>query len=289
MRRFSILLCVLMAAFSVRAQQSVSLEQLVPLGSFTYTDIKSAVKESAQCYWLNLTGPVDANAKILAKLPTLSNLMILQLSANQYDHILPGFCTYTNLIYFSSEKNPIEFFPDSFAMLGQLKYLDLYQTSLDSFSNGMVWLPRLQSLRIVANTDTFYLSKNMAAMERSLERLVLDSTYIDSLPASIGTLKKLKHLSLVHTGIDTLPPSIKKLTSLETLLLDGNQLTELPNEIKYLKNLKVLSLRNNKIQHINDRICFLENLSLLDLRGNSVSEYEVACLKVLLPGCQILN
>ncbi|MGL4597906.1 MAG: leucine-rich repeat domain-containing protein [Bacteroidia bacterium] len=288
MRKFYFLFCLLLLAFSVRAQQPIQLAQLVPAGSFTYTDIKSAVKESSQCYWLNLSGPVEANAKVLAKLPSLSNLMILQLSANSYSQILPGFCTYSSLIYFSAEKNPIEFFPDSFAMLGQLKYLDLYQTSLDSFSNGMVWLPRLQSLRIVANTDTFCISKNITALERTLERLVLDSTHLDSLPASIGTLKKLKHLSLVHTGIDTLPAAIKKLTALETLLLDGNQLTELPNEIKYLKNLKVLSLRNNKIQHINSRICFLENLSVLDLRGNAISEYEVACLKVLLPGCQIL-
>lgn len=66
---------------------------------------------------------------------------------------------------------------------------------------------------------------------------------LQSIPDSIGKLKKLRILTIWWNELVNLPSQIGELTELEGLDLSANsELTELPKEITNLRNLKKLYL-----------------------------------------------
>ncbi len=95
-----------------------------------------------------------------------------------------------------------------------------------------------------------------------------------SLPESIGRLKKLKKLKMGYMQLSTIPDSIGNLTELEELQLHKNELTSLP-ELGNLTKLKYLNISFNKLVKLPDsigRLINLQNLNAIDNELTSVPQ-----------------
>ncbi|KAK0574762.1 hypothetical protein LWI29_028687 [Acer saccharum] len=80
---------------------------------------------------------------------------------------------------------------------------------------------------------------------KSLEELLFDSSSIKELPASVGSLFRLKYLSLGYCrSLSKLPDSIEGLASLVKLCLEGMLITEVPVQIGTLNLVKKLEMGN---------------------------------------------
>ncbi|XP_057990215.1 disease resistance protein TAO1-like, partial [Hevea brasiliensis] len=151
--------------------------------------------------------------------------------------------------------------------LGNLKLMDL------SYSNDLIRIPNLSS--IAPNLEFLYLKGCWSLVEipslQNLSKLTelyltgsnkikdcpeipcqlvilsLDRcTALESLPSSIGNLKRLEELHLAECSrLMTIPSSIGELKCLEKLFLPNcSNLASLPESIKQLSKLKRLNLRS---------------------------------------------
>ncbi len=96
--------------------------------------------------------------------------------------------------------------------------------------------------------------------------IYIDFKEVDSLPAEIKNLKKLKKLTILTTGkLKTLPPEIGFLKNLEELTINSKFLEELPEEIGELTKLKHIQLFKSKLKSLPPtigKLCNLEELHL---------------------------
>lgn len=264
-------------------------EFIGPPDAMVHTDIKAALKEAPTVYKMDITGQL-IEPKVLPKLAKLTALQALKMGGNNFKTLPDPFTKMTALQFFSSKDNPLDSLPKAFARLQDLRYLELIGTSFDTFPEPVTYLGRLKSLQIQSNkADTLHMIPELKHIGGTLEQLLLYNNRIDSLPHETGELKKLKSLYVVNCNLTKLPPEIGNLKNLETLALDNNQLTAVPRDIAKLKNLTYLSLQHNSLKALPDQICFLTNLAVLDLRGNLFTDYDIAVLKILLPGCAIYH
>lgn len=103
-----------------------------------------------------------------------------------------------------------------------------------------------------------------------MEILYLGGNQLTSVPAELGTLRKLKALNLCDNRIESLPSSFAKLTHLHSLSLHNNRLTLLPVELIKLRNLEELSLRENPLVVRFVRDMAFNPPSLLELSGRCI-------------------
>ncbi|HEU4719493.1 MAG TPA: leucine-rich repeat domain-containing protein [Bacteroidia bacterium] len=280
-----------LSVVSVHAQQPPSnWDVSAPQGSMVYTDLKTAEKEAANVYRLDLSGAGDfrKDKKNMERVASLSNLMALRLGNNSMTQLPPVFLQLPSLVYFGSSGNAFTTFPDSIGMWSNLKYMELGNTAFDSLPVAIYGLPKLQELSVNRNADTLLIPYGISSMAYSLQEFKIYNTIIDSLPADFSSLDKLKKLVLYKAGFKIFPREILGMHGLNELYLDSNNISVLPRAIGEMKGLTYLSLRGNRLTHIPSTICFLQNLSVLDLRGNPLDPYEVTCLQALLPSCEIL-
>ncbi|KAI9497654.1 phosphatase 2C-domain-containing protein [Zychaea mexicana] len=81
-----------------------------------------------------------------------------------------------------------------------------------------------------------------------LEELVLDSNTLNSIPTSIGALRKLLRLSVQNNFLDSLPSEISKLSELKVLDAQKNNLKMLPKEIWLCASLQTLNCSSNLLE-----------------------------------------
>ncbi len=291
MKRFAFNLAAVPVLFAplLHAQVASPWETVAPAGSYVYTDLKTAVKDAASCYRLDLTGQdIYKDKKALAKTVTLTNVMAFRLGNNNLSTLPSPFLWLQGVTYFSSKGNPLTTLPDSIGMWSQLRFLELYDTRFDTLPEGVYGCTRLQSISIAGNKDTLCITEGIRAAGKSLTELKIYTTVIDTLPENFSTLSKLNKLVLYKCSLAEIPAPVIALEQLHELWLDSNAITSVPREISLMQNLTYLSLRGNKITHVTSSICFLQNLAVLDLRGNPIAPYEVQCLQALLPTCRVL-
>ncbi|CAI5976257.1 unnamed protein product [Closterium sp. NIES-65] len=120
--------------------------------------------------------------------------------------------------------------PDSFGQLSNLRHLELEQCTalrdlpgpVGSPCQGQIWLPALESLRLVG------------------------LRHLDSLPP-LGQLKNLRRLTVsLLWKLEELPPSLSLLSNLQTLVIHGcSQLKSLPHNVpSALSSLSSLAIRS---------------------------------------------
>lgn len=281
---------VLCIAANLFAQAPASpWETVAPPGAAVYSDLKTAAKDAAVCYRVELSGTEFLlDKKYPLRVSQLGNAMALRLNNNNLTDIPPAFLGMHGLVYFRSSGNPLVHLSDSLGMLNQLRFLELYETNFDTVPEGLYGLTRLQSLTIAANKDTLHFGKGIAAFGSSLMELRISGTVLDTLPAEIASLNKLNRLVMYKCQLREFPPQVLPMNKLGELWLDSNNIAALPRDIYKLSSLTLLSLRGNRLTHIPSTICFMQGLELLDLRGNPIDPYEVKCLQALLPKCRIL-
>lgn len=289
-RKFAAFILFFCFSIPVTAQSLISpWETVAPAGSFVYTDLKTAIKDAKVCYRLDLSG-VDfiSEKKMLPKAATLTNVMAFRLGKNNLTSLPSVFLQMHSLLYFRSIGNPLTNLPDSLGMWSELRFLELFDTHFDTLPEGIYGCTSLQSISIVANSDTLHLTKAISSLGKSLLELKIYNTKIDTLPTNLAGLSKLNKLVLYKCGLREIPAEILKMNQVKELWLDSNSISVIPREISSLSSLTYLSLSGNRIAHIPSTICFLKNLAVLDLRGNPIDPYEIHVVQALLPACRII-
>lgn len=215
----------------------------------------------------------------------LRSLEYLDISFNKIQMFPEEIGQLTNLTQLFAMANRISgALPDSFSRLVKLKELDIRQnviTELDIVSHlpclETLWvdynstsiinfeIKSLKHLKLYKNhltqfciTSGYCLTQlNLAHCKLSslpetlfnhiqnLEHLVLDSNTLNSIPSSIGALKKLIKLSVQNNNLDALPSEIGQLTELKTIDAQKNNLKSLPQEIWLCSSLQVLNCSSN--------------------------------------------
>jgi leucine-rich repeat protein SHOC2 len=288
MKRTAIAFFFLLVFISVNAQVNSPWETVAPAGSYVYGDLRSAIKDAAVCYRLELSGSeVFKDKKSLSKAPGLNALIAFRLVNNNLLAIPREFQNLSSLKYFASSGNPLTTFSDSMGMWSELRFIDLSGTNFDTLPQGLYGCGRLQSISIAANKDTLKITKEITSLGKTLSEIKIYSTFLDTLPAELSALK-LKKIVFYKCGIKEIPEPLLQMNQLQELWLDSNSIAVLPRNISSMKNLTYLSLSGNRITHIPSTICFLQNLAVLDLRGNPIDPYEIKIAQALLPSCRIL-
>jgi len=103
-----------------------------------------------------------------------------------------------------------------------------------------------------------------------LRELIIYNNILDSLPTSIGSIRRLRVLKAQRCGLRRVPDELTSLDSLEALYLFGNQLSRLPDSIGAIKSLRQLNLNGNSLDSLPVSIMTLPNLAphSIDVAGN---------------------
>lgn len=138
----------------------------------------------------------------------------------------------------SEEAPSFENAAETLGTLKDLKYLTIYNTSLNTLPSSIGNLESLESLDLENNTLT-NVPESIGRLN-SLESLLIDRCNLERLPNSIGNLKSLRRLELPGNKLETLPSSIGNITTLSFIDLSYNfPLKTLPLSLKNLKDVHV--------------------------------------------------
>ncbi len=261
-------------------------EEFGPYNSYTYTDLKEALKSPADVYKLKLSYTTPDN-KSLSKFSKLTSIQALMFNTCGLKTWPKGFESLSSLQYLSVFNCDFGSFPPELKNYGNLVYLEMFNTKLDSIPNDIGFLQKLKTLKLSTLTDTLKISKNFKYL-KNLQTLWFESVVLDSMPAVVFKVEGLKELYINNCRIQALPQKLDKMSKLEALVLDNNKLSEIPRSIHKLRNLEFLSLKNNKLSKLPDTICHLKKLKTLDLSGNNFSKAQKDEIQALLFGCKII-
>ena len=181
--------------------------------------------------------------------------------------------------------------PETMGNMSRLFRIGLHLNGLDGMlPSSLFRLKKLNSIHLQQNFGkSWTLPSNVEDInDTQLERLVLTSRFVGTIPSwiaklkrlevlvltqnkfegaipeAIGDLSLLKHLNLMDNNLtDTIPSSLGKLDAMETLILGNNQLQgELPASIGNLRKLQYIDLGSNKMTStIPSSFANLESLS----------------------------
>lgn len=82
---------------------------------------------------------------------------------------------------------------------------------------------------------------------QNLKKLLMDSTSLQTFPASVGRLRKLEVLSLSSNKLSDLPVTLRFCENLKILNLQGNNFKQIPGVVLHLNNLEELRRLNNPL------------------------------------------
>jgi len=115
---------------------------------------------------------------------------------------------------------------------------------------------------------------------KHLQKLVLNSCRLGTLPESISNLRSLRTLSLGHNWFGEIPIVIIDLPKLETLEIYNNGLWKLPENIDNMRHIQHLSLDDNRLETVPDAIGNMIILKFLDLSDNEISLFPESFTKL---------
>lgn len=161
-------------------------------------------------------------------------------------------------------------FPKCLAKLPKLKKLDIsypspYNPPLIECDEGD--FPQLDTL-IIYGAKKKGLSKISFTFPAVSYVNLSYGKYLDVPYDALSQLKNLKTLILSTTELDSLTASIAKLSSLETLVAKSCSLRVISPEIAKLRELRLLDLYNNRLETLPIEIASMPALNLLKLERN---------------------
>ncbi|KAI8346761.1 hypothetical protein BD560DRAFT_411226 [Blakeslea trispora] len=154
-----------------------------------------------------------------------------------------------------------------------LRQLKMYKNHLTQFNLSCLPGPESSCLTELnlSNCKLSSLPETLFSNTKSLERLVLDSNTLSTLPSSIGQLQRLVKLSIQNNNLDSLPSEIGRLTELKILDAQKNNLKMLPKEIWLCASLQTLNCSSNLLES------FPPPSSAPLVTGDNVSEMTLVC------------
>lgn len=164
---------------------------------------------------------------MLTKLPdqigALTKLHTLTAHSNQLTALPASFAALQNMQMLDLKKNRLETAANSLVTLTGLKYLDLRQNRLVVFP----LLPEgaaLDQVFLGYNTLTSIDEASILRVKDSITVLDLRDNKLETLPANLACLYRLKTLDLSNNDLSDVPPGLGYLKHLNHIILDGNPL-----------------------------------------------------------------
>jgi Leucine-rich repeat (LRR) protein/serine/threonine protein phosphatase PrpC/class 3 adenylate cyclase len=166
-----------------------------------------------------------------------------------------------------------------------LKQLKMYKNHLTQFNltcapGGGSCLTELN----LSNCKLSSLPEDLFNNTQGLERLVLDSNTLNTIPSSIGALQRLVKLSIQSNNLETLPSEIGKLSELKALDAQKNNLKSLPREIWLCAALQTLNCSSNLLESFPEPFSTLTTVTPpaassnpKHVRGDDMSELTLIC------------
>lgn len=111
-----------------------------------------------------------------------------------------------------------------------------------NYEGSMLTNLDLSSCMLTSLPEDVFLSTTL------LEELILDNNTLNSIPSSIGALRRLLRLSVQNNFLDSLPSEISSLLELKTLHAQNNNMKELPKEIWLCASLQTLNCSSNLLE-----------------------------------------
>jgi hypothetical protein len=106
------------------------------------------------------------------------------------------------------------------------------------------------------------------------EHLDLSWAIIDSIPAEIFQLKKLKSINLEYSSVRYLPDTLSKLPLLESLNLKCTEVEDLPKSLPNSTNLQNLNLDCSNVKTLPDTISSSKTLETLVMPTSMFREHK---------------
>lgn len=229
--------------------------QLVNLEEFAITNNHLSQKFPETIVQLENLRDLDLRYNKLQSIDILSRLPQLEVLYCSKNSVSSFTAEFTKLKLFYFDRNPIT----------KIELLPIHTT---------LTVLNLSKAKIAALQETF--------LEKIpfVEKLVLDKNHMSSLPAHIGTLKRLIYLSVVANNLDTLPPEIGLLHELRHLDLHNNNIRSLPEEIWQLSYLETLNVSSNLLEnfpkHLQSSVSSAESFKSF---GDLVNNYEMGAAR----------
>lgn len=243
-----------------------------------------------------LADALPLNIKDLLALEKLALPYMLQ--ERQFENIPEEFKNLSNLrsIHLHFAGNPREFYLPHQLLTNNVKEISLSNIELNP--DDLTNLTSLTSLHIHGLRDC--LSENIGSLVK-LRSLVVNGSYIDEIPSSVGELIMLEELSVRgaerhedydFTWVRTLPNSLANLENLKLLNLSGQNIwfkesildeseVNVPKPLFELSNLEVLDISEIRNVIISDDFCKLKKLKAIHLPYFSSWDVEQDMFKVL--------
>lgn len=173
-----------------------------------------------------------------------------------------------NLVELELHNCDLERIPHAIFSLINLQELDLKSNSIRTIEEIISFqhLKRLTCLklwhnRIIAIPQSISQVKNIEILHLSYNKL-------ETLPAALFYLPKLRHLDLSHNSISLIPNEVGLLQSLQYFDITDNKVEILPKQLFRCTKLRVLCLGNNGITVLPESVGQLTQLIQLELKGN---------------------
>ncbi len=167
-------------------------------------------------------------------------------------------------------ENPENYFGEHRGWIKHENNRIIYVESSFDPKEELVRIGNLSALRTLILHNINSLPESIGRLKR-LETLSIDRTEITSLPESFGDLTSLKELDLIFNQLTSLPESFGNLKSLVYLSFNGNSLYNLPESFGNLTSLEYLHLSSNKLTSLPDSFGNLSSLEYLKLSNNLLS------------------
>jgi hypothetical protein len=181
---------------------------------------------------------------------TLEQLRTGQLAGTQRLNLACGLTTFPREIFTLADglevldlsNNQLSTLPQELPQLHRLKVLFLNNNAFETVPTVLAQCPNLSMIGFKANRIT---TLPEHALPPKTRWLILTDNQLETLPASMGSLKHLQKLMLAGNRLQTLPDQLAACLNLELIRLAANQLQALPPWLLSLPRLTWLAYAGN--------------------------------------------
>lgn len=193
----------------------------------------------------------------------LGELRILHLGVN-YITVVPNSIGQLQKLEQFSIGGHFDHLPDSIGNLAQLQQMIIRSDKLSEIPKCFCNLSELQSLTCEAPLRRF---SNDLDKLKSLKTLVIQNTFLESMPNDLFAMPWLHTLRITQAPIKRIPDEISGMTNLARLDLAGTQIAELPRSLLLLENLRFLNVSSTKIETLPEWLSEMKSLSSISGTG----------------------